>query len=322
MHSRVILIALTGSVAVACSTGSTAIDDVGAVEILLTHSGVQPAIDGDLIVWFDPLITSFSIVTHDVVTGTQNILSSGLQFGDPPAVSGRRVAWTDRLEDGFVGPVLYEMGTGFLDVPRPPGPGDDVIPTIDGDRLVWERRDSTRFTLFLYDLRLETRRQLTDDSFVPSGADIDGRHVVWTDFAASDPDVVLLDLETETTVRLGVPGFGQRTPRVSDGRVVWTDLRNGDADIYLYDTRTGTERRLTDNPAEQIGPDISGSLIVWTDDRFGHSDIFLHDLETGSTRRLTTNSANQRSAAVSDGRVVWQDGRDGVFSLYYATVPR
>jgi len=194
-----------------------------------------------------------------------------------PSVSGYRVVWQDRRATGSV-IVLLDLTTGDT-TSLTPDDEETVIPTIDGDRIIYARIGPVGpWQLLIYDLN--------------TGQE--------TPFATEDRNI----------------GLGRLA--LSGHRAAWHALRNGNWDIYVYDFNTHKETRLTTDTTDQADPAIFGDRVTWSDKR-NHGtwwDLYEYDFTTGKETRLTESSTLARGSAIFGDRIVWGDTRGGLFSLY------
>ena len=197
-----------------------------------------------------------------------------------PSVSGNRVVWTDQRAYGQV-IVMLDLSTGETTSLTPENEAS-VLPTIDGDRVVYARLPLTGpWQLLTYDLTTG----------------------VETLFSTMDRNL----------------GLGRLA--LSGHRAAWHDKRNNNWDIYIFDFNTNTETRLTTDPTDQADPAIVGDRVTWVDNRHNGGpetwfDLYTYDFTTGTESRITEATTLGRAAAVSADRMVWGDIRGGYFALY------
>ena len=165
---------------------------------------------------------------------------------------------------------LY-FGSNHTAVPISAFSNDDLNPSVDGTRVVWQRtNETTGYTaVYLYDLATGETRQLT-----PHGA-----------------------------------VFNQVNPKISGTIVVVQDDRiGGAAQVYAYrlTATPPTEQWITSGSASmKINPVISGNRVVWEDYRNGigdDSDIYLNTLD--SSERCPVADFTRHPAAVLEGEPV------------------
>ncbi|NIM49378.1 MAG: hypothetical protein GTO22_08995, partial [Gemmatimonadales bacterium] len=142
---------------------------------------------------------------------------------------------------------VAELECEYLEPPPPvpniritDDPGDQMMPAISGQTLVWQDNRNGDWDIYLYE--------------IPATPGI-------------TPGVRLTDDPAD-----------QMMPSISGDLVVYQDNRNGDWDIYLLELSSMIETRLTDDPANQTKPRIDGRRVVYLDDREGCA-VYLLDLD-------------------------------------------
>jgi beta propeller repeat protein len=215
-------------------------------------------------------------------------MTAGTEDEMMPRISGTRVVWVAN-RSGYWGIHYRDVGTNAPAAEITPPFTQNVIPDIDGDRVVYARLppDPQPWNFIGYDL----------------------------------------NTGVETVFYTLPRHFGLGWFSVHGERVVFTGVENGNFDVYMYDFTTSQLRRITTDPARQTDARIRGNRISWVDQRHGGTwfDLYVHDLLTNTTQRITQNSTLGRAAVLSDTRMVWGDVRGGYFKLYeydfYANPP-
>lgn len=210
-------------------------------------------------------------------------LTSSASHQTAPSISGTRVVWADRLPGvGNQAIVMLDVATGESKTLTPLDQ-ESLIPTIDGNRVIYARLPRVGdWQLLTYDITTGRESQ----------------------FSTVARDV----------------GLGRLA--LSGNRAVWHTRRNDNWDIYLYDFSTNMETRLTSDAADQADPAIAGDLVSWSDRRHGATwwDLYLYDLTSKTETRITPSSTLGRGSAISADRVVWGDTRGGFFTLFEYTL--
>jgi beta propeller repeat protein len=201
-------------------------------------------------------------------------------------------------------------------------PGQEVMPAISGNRVVWADSRSGHWAIYLHDLDSDNVVAITPpdkETILPA---IDGDRIV---YARLPPDPAPWELygydiatQTETLFSTIPRNVGLGHFSLHNERVVWHTRRDGNWDVYLHDFTTHTETRITTDPADQADPRIHGDRIVWADRRHGALwwDVYMKDLSTGVEQRITQQSTLGRGPVLSATRMVWGDIRGGFFKLY------
>ena len=233
---------------------------------------VLPRSNGTAVVWQDftnnPV---WGISLYDLLQGPSGapdpILANPAYDQKNPDISGDYIVyenWSGGRSDIY----LY-FGSNHTAVRISAFSNDDLNPSVDGTRVVWQRtNETTGYTaVYLYDLATGETRQLT-----PPGA-----------------------------------VFNQVNPRISGAIVVVQDDRmGGDAQVYAYRLTASppTEQWITSGSASmKINPAVSGNRVVWEDYRNGigdDSDVYLNTLGAPETCPLADFSINPLAVLQGD----------------------
>jgi beta propeller repeat protein len=233
---------------------------------------VLPRTNGTAVVWQDftnnPV---WGISLYDLLQGPSGapdpILANPAYDQKNPDISGDYIVyenWSGGRSDIY----LY-FGSNHTAVRISAFSNDDLNPSVDGTRVVWQRtNETTGYTaVYLYDLATGETRQLT-----PPGA-----------------------------------VFNQVNPRISGAIVVVQDDRmGGAAQVYAYRLTASppTEQWITSGSASmKINPAVSGNRVVWEDYRNGigdDSDVYLNTLGAPETCPLADFSINPSAVLQGD----------------------
>lgn len=195
-------------------------------------AGTVPAIDGDMVVWFDE---QAGISAMNLTTGATVQVSGPVQ-GDPlvvsPDVSGETIVWADESGGNYT--VSVSRGGGEP-VPLADGSPRQGFPTVSGDRVVWSEIRNGSGSLVVRDLVTGEEERISGRSpGMPAYPDLSGDRVVWQNATGLDTDdIYLFDLAAGETVQVTGDDAWQFLPRVSGNRLAWTDNRSGNMDVYL-----------------------------------------------------------------------------------------
>lgn len=223
------------------------------------------------------------------------------------------------------GLVLFPLCLG-VEVAISTNMANDLHPDIFGDKIVWQRHQST----ILYDLD-------TGDESIP----LAGLQNTWNtasprifeDYLAfnhgpgppAPSQLGLYNLSTGNHVSVDIPNW-VHTPDLYSGtrtRVVLeadhTNSSTGNTDnneVYLYDLEDDLLTRITNDANVQELARIYGDRVVWTDYRHGHGEPYMYDISTGETTRLQNDDYNDVTLypAISEDWVAW--GRRNEVMLY------
>ncbi len=256
--------------------------------------GMDPDIDGDLVVWRD--WNTGKIVVHDLADGTWRNASTmdGTVQMVTPAVSGSTVVWTDYRNSSKYGDIYMRDLSRPADEPLSRASTDPAIPEVKKDK----------------------RRP-----------DIDGDIVVWEDWRNAyqddwgwwhNPDIYMKNLSTGVEQSVCTDTSDQYSPAVAGNRVYWMDYRSGNWDIYMLDLATGIESQVTFDHTDQSWPAADGDFVTWKDTRNGNEDIYRLNVVSGIQEAVTTDAASQKIPSISGSTVVWVDKRAGNWDIYQA----
>ena len=277
---------------------------------------IQPAIDGDRVVWSaalhgstDTVKSNYDIFMLDLKTGEVSQITTEEHVQIEPRISGDTIVWLD----------TRHMAS------------DEYPPYYD---------------VCAYDLRTGREKRLTTTtSIVDESLSISGNTVVWSDarYAVQRPgkkpgitdqnnEIFLYDLAAGQERRITEnPGDDMR-PSVDGTRIVW--LRQPDAlgvhcDVFLHDMQTGEETQISTGgyAVRQVWPSISGNMVVWSDSRLargnsagdvggiaedgvaysGASEIYSFDLDTRAESLLVPAAEHRYTGGTGETARVYVD---------------
>ncbi len=281
-----------------------------------TATHINPAIDGNRIVWQDDRNSNFDIFLYDLSTGSESQITDDPNSQIEPAIDGKRIVWSDdRSMDAF-DIFMYDLATSTeTQISDTPEPFNDREPRISGDLIIWE---TWRWNIYAYDLSSGETQTVGFDNAPKAGYDISGNLVVFSEFDGLSQNIRLYNLNSDSYTSISSnPNYASINPSIDGNRIVWQDDRNGNWDIFLYDLSTDTETQITTDSNDQTDPVISGNFIVWVDNRDGNENIYYYNLKNRTEHHVTDNSASQINPDISGTRIVWQDNRDGNWNIYY-----
>ncbi len=215
------------------------------------HAQVEPRISGNTIVWLDTRNMKtdeyppyYDVYAYDIETGGEKRLTSTTSIAeDSLSISGNLVAWSDAryalqrpgkkagITDQNNEIFVYELDT---DRERriSENPGNDMSPSVEGDRVVWLRQPDplgVHCDVFLFDMQTGQETQISTGGYAVEQAwpSISGSRVVWSD------------------ARLARGNSAGDVAMVADDGVAYS----GASEIYAYDLGIKAERLLI--PAEE-----------------------------------------------------------------------
>ncbi len=241
---------------------------------------IDPAIDGDFIVWVDGRNINSDIYLFDLETGNETLVTPNTSSSNQvdPYVSGDHIVWSDdRHKGNFQYDIyLYSIGTREEVILSPDMPTVSLEnPRLSGDYVVCEGYDLNNWSydIYLCKISLGTWTILTPDTpwSNQKNADISGDYIIWdSDESQGTIDIYLYNLLTDTVECLteGTSTSSQMNPKIDGETVVWEDNRVDGGwvnDIVQYDITSGIVSLITpDTITNQVSPEISGNHIVWS----------------------------------------------------------
>lgn len=280
-----------------------------------TATHINPAIDGDRIVWQDDRNGNFDIFLYNISIGSESLITDDPNNQTGPAIDGMRIVWSDGRSNDARDIFMYDLATSSeIGISDTPEPYNDIEPKISGDRIVWI---TWGYQILSYNLNTDDTQQVGYFMARKAGYDISGKLVVFSEIGLTQ-NIRLHDFSSDSyTWITSHTTYEAIYPSIDGNRIVWQDDRNGNYDIYFYDLSTDTETQITSNFSDQTHPVISGDYIVWVDNRDGNENIYYYDLVNKTEHQVTDNSASQINPDISGNRIVWQDNRDGNWNIYY-----
>jgi len=239
------------------------------------------------------IVVGFTGITY-AVNLTETYVTEGLfssQFD--PKISGNIIVYSERdpasATDADI--CYYDISTG-AHVNISPGNGDQLLPDISGNRIVYTDYGTGTADICLYDISSGTTTRLNDDPSSQRNPSISGAFVVHEDNRNGDYDIYLFNVETKTETQLtDCPdcfGTHQVNPDISGTKVVWEDYRNGNADIYMMDILTGEETLVAGSLSQEREPSIDDDIIAYvSSDTEDIGNIYYYRISTGETVQVT-----------------------------------
>jgi beta propeller repeat protein len=226
---------------------------------------IMPRIWGDYIVWEDNRNDSikdknpeWDIYLYNISSGEEKLITKAPGIHTNPSINDNRVVWEDgrnfkgKKELRWGGNVpenntdiyMYDIKTGKEEAIAT-GPLQECNPTIYGNYIAWEDRNTNGFAaeIYLYDINKKEKIRITDDKFDQSAPKLFGSYLVWEDErnGISTNDVIVNGNEPNS-------------------------------DIFLYDIELKKEYLMT-GKEPQVMPAISANYIVYTTSRQINSEI-------------------------------------------------
>jgi beta propeller repeat protein len=207
------------------------------------------------------------------------------------------------------------------------GSGDQALPEIDGNIVVWIDAALNQEGPVHYknistdqDYVIDTSKTAFWFGWNPA---IDGDTIVWTDSrneVGGDSDFYGYNILTQTEFVVWEDGL-QRPGIDIKGDLVFGVEKGApgdDYDIYEYNLTTKTRIPISTAPGYQYNPVTNGNVVAWGDLRYNDDnwDIYGYDLTTNAEFAICTAVDSQEQPAISGDIVVWIDARNGNADIY------
>jgi len=246
----------------------------------------QVGISGDTVVWMDSSakeaglsqqIWSYNLKTKERrAVGPQEPTHGGENMF--PVVDGPWGAWQAHATGDDWPILVVNLETSEQ---RLLGTATLPLPSISGDRMVWDDR-ARHDRLMATDLKTGESQPFftTTKQQNPRAPVIQGGVAAWSmrDLTAGSNIVKIMAYRFDKDEAIEIlPHTGSVEHRantaVADGIVLWEDWRNnagaverGNLDVYGYDVESGKEFPVATGPGNQHLPWISGKIAVWVDE--------------------------------------------------------
>jgi beta propeller repeat protein len=191
--------------------------------------------------------------------------------------------------------------------------GDQEMPDIDGEIVVWEGGDGNIHWLRMGD----TTANIIATGGTQSDPKVSGDVVVWYD-NDTQRDIFSYNLQAGgDPLNITNDSAKQWYPDISGDSVVYEDYTSGVYDIYVYSITFGSSEIIEASSTHQIRPAIDGDLVVWgdgRDDGYTGYDIYFCDLSVTpyAATPVSLSDGDQWEPAVSNRVIVWrEDPGDG-----------
>jgi beta propeller repeat protein len=186
-----------------------------------------------------------------------------------------------------------------------PGKGDQLWPSISGDRVVWMDNSSGKWQIILCDPKKNATQPLKASLGQQMYPVISGNLVVWQDNRNGDWDIYAYNLKNSSETKLTGPG-DQVYPDVSGNIIAWEDKKTGDISYYMWDKKWG---RTYPRPGVQTSPVVSGKYISYVDNSAQGSSI--RKLDTSTWKDTLVADGPGQVKPSMDKKLVWLDSLTG-----------
>ncbi len=270
------------------------------------YDQVDPAIDGQRIVWSEKISGYSQIILFDFSDRSRHQLTSDRIDHVSPLISGENVIWSQG-EPGDPAQISgVNNSTGqVLTLPE----GRVSQPNLKESSLVWSGEiDITSLVIPIFRYDLETHQ--TENLFQSRGANlpsISGNIIVWEDWRNENADVYAYDLSAHQEFPVVTGPGDQENPNISEQIVVWRDNRRSQSlnnfDIYGYDLKTHREFFISNWGVGASAPKVSGNFVVWDD----LDNVYAYDLTKQTLLTIATGGGTRtnRQPSVFGNIAVW-----------------
>ena len=271
-----------------------------------------PRIYGNTIVWRDFSSGDYEVFMYDIITEQATQITNDSLNQQNLAIYEDIIVWTTSSESNLYLYNITIQNTTQLTNNKE----SDSSPDINGDMIVFARRNGTISDLFIYNLTEGKEIRLTEDNFSQSNPKIDGHRIVWTDSRTGDLNIYSYDTITGVEKAITSNSNSKGYPDIHRDVVVWHEYGANSLEIVSYNFSNGQTKQLTLDDYNQFAPSIYENKVYWSDMRYDNYDVYEYDLTTQEERRLTINKTNQMNPQVYENYVVWEDRRNGDYDIY------
>lgn len=241
---------------------------------------------------------------------------------------------------GAYQPAAHASFDGGITIVIADGPGQEVIPAIDGPLVAYMNETSDPSVA---DQEFEIRYQdLTsgEDESIPGGEgrdfhpDVSGDTIVFRRTFDDRLSVMTFDVESEAVTELNPrTGTVRGWPRVGGSTVAWEDQGTvsdqfGSKEMTVHNLDTGETERLTDDALTDQFPEVSpdGSLIVWEKCEAGGTNTYRDNCEIWQASLNGTDWIISQLTGADDGgmepdtdseTIVYQSNREGEIDIFW-----
>jgi beta propeller repeat protein/parallel beta-helix repeat protein len=199
---------------------------------VMYNYGLDPAIDGDRIVWTDYRNGNAGIYLYTITTGIETQVTPNSSSAYNPAISGDRIVYYS-YRDGNSDIYFYNITTG-IETQVTTGTSYSYSPSLSGDRIVYYSYRNGNSNIYFYNITTGIETQVTTGTSWAYNPVISGNQIVWEDGRNGNADIYSYNITTGMENPVCTDSATQENPVVSGNHAVWSDYRNGYPDLYLY----------------------------------------------------------------------------------------
>lgn len=250
-------------------------DLTAATVVNLTKSTtweVQPAIEGDTVVWKDGY-AGIGIHGLNLAASTTFTVTSGHRDTSRPRLSGGVVVWADnRAGDQDWNIYAYDIAKATESAVST-APGNQMDPQIDWPWVVWWDNQER---IYLYNLESKTQQTVlaTGGARFPDVSAAD-QVVIWQDIRHGNWDLYGYNIAQQREIPVLVKPLDQERAAIDEGVVAVQSRTPGSAwNIALLDLATGNFFAIDPQASNQTEPALEHRQVVWQDMRQHTVDIY------------------------------------------------
>ncbi|MCC6808315.1 MAG: hypothetical protein IT381_12905 [Deltaproteobacteria bacterium] len=215
-----------------------------------SRASLSPSVGGEMLVFQDQNGTDSDIAAFDLSTLDTNdiaascdALGSG-QLAGPhtidlgpgrqlsPKTSGDWVVYQGVNAENQPRIFAYNRETQLVTA-MPERGKNQLLPDIDGTRVVYVEDDGTNRDIAFFDLGTSTFIQVTGDAYRQNFPSISGNFIAFEDSRAGNLDIYLYDISTGLLTALTNDPANQYLNSIDGERVVFTDASAGNLDVVM-----------------------------------------------------------------------------------------
>lgn len=255
------------------------------------------------------LFSSFCLIVHSQVSGSEIRLTNNPADQFDPAISGNLVAYSDRRNaDADI--YLYNITSG-VEKQITSGGGDQLLPCISGNLVAYTDFGTGNADICVYNVTSGKTIRVANNPSNQERSSISGLRVAYQDDRSGDWNIYVTDLKTMKEIPLTSDPADQVKPSISGTRVVWEDHRTGNADIRMFDLSDNSTRVIANTTAQETSPSIDGDIIAYATDISSSGDIWFYSISTGEKTAITAGAPYECNPVVSGDYISYESYATG-----------
>ncbi|MDP6634078.1 MAG: hypothetical protein QGG42_04230 [Phycisphaerae bacterium] len=238
---------------------------------------------------------------------------------------------------------LYAIDNYGIETLIAGGPGNQFVPDIEGDSIVYLDDKSGFSRIYYYNLVTRDNYLMSPSLLNHYTPTISGNYLAYFKENTGSRDVFYMDRRNGIETRVTGTTRNEESLSFDESLIAWALLENGTTNVYaceiggspfpvavgpaahyhrpsvsgnriayidgrtisIYDHSTGLTTRQVDDGIAKWSITLDGDKLYWTDNRNGNRDIFLHTLHDGQTYQLTSDPSDQKLTYAYDNRIIY-----------------